>query len=172
MRNSISAKNDVPIHRIVFNEITPQAIKDAVRHPMDIDESRITSYNVCYTKLLRIVDDERGIKDPRNMIGVRLEAEVHIVTASVTSIQNVVKCVNRASLSVDEYMLHSLAAAKAVMRPEERELGSVLLDLGGGSTDVLVIRITSYNVCYTKLLRPITVGSQTSDRASPDSRDR
>ncbi len=86
-----------------------------------------------------IVDDERGIKDPRNMIGVRLEAEVHIVTASVTSIQNVVKCVNRASLSVDEYMLHSLAAAKAVMSPEERELGSVLIDLGGGSTDVLVI---------------------------------
>lgn len=86
-----------------------------------------------------IVDDERGVRDPANMIGVRLEAEVHIVTASVTSIQNVVKCVNHASLSVDEYMLHSLASAKAVMSAEERELGSILIDLGGGTTDVLVI---------------------------------
>jgi len=85
-----------------------------------------------------IVDDERGIKDPKNMIGVRLEAEVHIVTASVTSVQNLVKCVNRAELSVDEYMLHPLAAAQAVMSAEERDLGSILIDLGGGTTDVIV----------------------------------
>jgi cell division protein FtsA len=86
-----------------------------------------------------IVDEQRGIKDPRNMIGVRLEAEVHIITGSVTSVQNLVKCVNRANLSVDEYMFHSLAAVKSVMTEEERELGSILIDLGGGTTDVLVI---------------------------------
>ncbi len=86
-----------------------------------------------------IVDEQRGVKDPRNMIGVRLEAEVHIVTGSVTSVQNMVKCVNRANLAVDEYMLHALAAVRAVMTEEERELGSVLVDLGGGTTDVLVI---------------------------------
>lgn len=86
-----------------------------------------------------IVDEQRGVKDPRNMIGVRLEAEVHIITGSVTSVQNLVKCVNRASLSVDEYMFHALAAVKSVMSEEERELGSILIDLGGGTTDVLVI---------------------------------
>lgn len=86
-----------------------------------------------------IVDEQRGIKDPRNMIGVRLESEVHIITGSVTSVQNLVKCVNRASLDVDGYMFHSLAAVKAVMSEEERELGSILIDLGGGTTDVLVI---------------------------------
>lgn len=86
-----------------------------------------------------IVDEQRGVKDPRNMIGVRLEAEVHIITGSVTSVQNLVKCVNRANLSVDEYMFHSLAAVKSVMTDEERELGSILIDLGGGTTDVLVI---------------------------------
>jgi cell division protein FtsA len=86
-----------------------------------------------------IVDEQRGVRDPRNMIGVRLEAEVHIITGSVTSVQNMVKCVNRASLSVDEYMLHSLAAVKSVMTNDERELGSILIDLGGGTTDVLVM---------------------------------
>ena len=86
-----------------------------------------------------IVDEQRGVKDPRNMIGVRLEAEVHIITGSVTSVQNLVKCVNRASLTVDEYMFHSLAAIKSVMSEEERELGSILIDLGGGTTDVLII---------------------------------
>lgn len=86
-----------------------------------------------------IVDEQRGVKDPRNMIGVRLESEVHIITGSVTSVQNMVKCVNRALLAVDEYMFHALAAVKAVMTEEERELGSILIDLGGGTTDVLVM---------------------------------
>jgi cell division protein FtsA len=86
-----------------------------------------------------IVDDQRGVKDPRNMIGVRMEAEVHIITGSVTSVQNLVKCVNRASLNVDEYMYHSLAAVKSVMSEEERELGSILIDLGGGTSNVLVM---------------------------------
>ncbi len=86
-----------------------------------------------------IVDDQKGIRDPRNMIGVRLEAEVHIITGSVTSIQNMIKCVNRASLNVDEYMLHALASVKSVMTVDERELGSILIDLGGGTTDVIVL---------------------------------
>jgi cell division protein FtsA len=86
-----------------------------------------------------IVDEQRGVKDPRNMIGVRLESEVHIITGSVTSVQNMVKCVNRALLAVDEYMFHALAAVKSVMTEEERELGSILIDLGGGTTDVLVM---------------------------------
>jgi cell division protein FtsA len=86
-----------------------------------------------------IVDDQRGIKDPRNMIGVRMESEVHIITGSVTSVQNIVKCVNRASLAVDEYMYHALAAVKSVMTDDERELGSILIDIGGGTTDVVVM---------------------------------
>lgn len=86
-----------------------------------------------------IVDEQRGVKDPRNMIGVRLESEVHIITGSVTSVQNMIKCVNRSALTVDEYMLHSLASVKSVMTEEERDLGSILIDLGGGTTDVIVM---------------------------------
>lgn len=85
-----------------------------------------------------VVDDQKGVRDPRDMIGVRLEAEVHIITASVTSSQNVVKCVNRAGFKVEHLMLKGLAAAKAVTTEEERELGSILIDLGGGTTDILV----------------------------------
>lgn len=86
-----------------------------------------------------IIDGMRGFKDPIHMIGVRLEAEVHIVTASRTAIQNISSCVERAGYQLDRVMLKTLAAAQAVMLDEERELGSILIDIGGGTTDVLVI---------------------------------
>ena len=86
-----------------------------------------------------IVDDQRGIKDPRNMIGVRIEAEVHIVTGSITCVNNLVDCVKRANLQVDTSMYHGLAAVESVMTEEEQELGSVLIDIGGGTTDIVVM---------------------------------
>jgi cell division protein FtsA len=85
-----------------------------------------------------IVDDQRGIRDPLDMIGVRLEAEVHIITCSGTGAQNIAKCVQRARFTVNDLILQSLAAAQAVLTPDERELGVVLIDLGGGTTDILV----------------------------------
>jgi cell division protein FtsA len=85
-----------------------------------------------------IVDDQKGIKDPLDMIGVRLEAEVHIITCSVTGAQNLIKCVNRAGFRVNDLLLQSLAAGRSVLSPEEKELGVALIDLGGGTTDVLV----------------------------------
>jgi cell division protein FtsA len=85
-----------------------------------------------------IVDDQKGIRNPMDMIGVRLESEVHIITCSVTSAQNLVKCVNRAGFRVNGLILHSLAAGRAVLTQEEKDLGVVLIDLGGGTTDVLV----------------------------------
>lgn len=85
-----------------------------------------------------IVDDQGGIKDPIDMIGIRLESEVHIITGSVTSAQNVLKCVNRAGFKVQDIVLQSLASAEAVLSNSEKELGVLLVDLGGGTTDVLV----------------------------------
>ena len=84
------------------------------------------------------VDDQKGIRNPMDMIGVRLESEVHIITCSVTGAQNLIKCVNRAGFRVNELILQTLAASKAVLTQEEMELGVVLLDLGGGTTDALV----------------------------------
>lgn len=85
-----------------------------------------------------VVDDQGGIKDPLDMIGIRLEAEVHIITGSVTSAQNLLKCVNRAGFRVQDIVLQSLASGKAVLSKEEMELGVLLIDLGAGTTDVLM----------------------------------
>ena len=86
-----------------------------------------------------VVDGHRGIKDPFGMIGVRLESEVHIITVSVTSMQNLIRCVNRAGFELNAFLLlQVLAAGKAVLTQEEQEMGVALIDLGGGTTDVLV----------------------------------
>jgi cell division protein FtsA len=85
-----------------------------------------------------IVDQQGGIKNPVGMVGVRLEAEAHIITGAVTSAQNIVKCVNRAGFKVNDIVLEPLASSKAVLSADERELGVLLIDLGGGTTDVLV----------------------------------
>lgn len=83
-----------------------------------------------------IVDDQDGIRDPIGMSGVRLEVEVHIVTAAVTSAQNIVKSVQRAGYQVEEIILEPLASSLAVLDDDERTLGVALVDLGGGTSDI------------------------------------
>ena len=85
-----------------------------------------------------IVDNQRGIVDPIGMAGVRLEVNVHIVTAAVSSAQNLVRSSNRAGLHVEDIVLESLASAKAVLTDEEREIGVALVDLGGGTSDIAI----------------------------------
>ncbi len=85
-----------------------------------------------------IVDDHSGIQDPQGMTGVRLEADVHIVTGASTSIHNIVKCCNLAGLDVENVVLEQLASADAVLTPEELELGVALLDIGGGTSDLAI----------------------------------
>jgi cell division protein FtsA len=85
-----------------------------------------------------IVDDETGIQNPIGMAGVRLEAKIHIVTGAVTSAHNIVKCANRSGLDVCDIVLESLASGEAVLTREERELGTGLIDLGGGTTDLAI----------------------------------
>jgi len=84
------------------------------------------------------VDDQKGIRNPLDMLGIRLECEVHIITVAVTGAQNLIKCVNRAGFRVNELILQTLAAGRAVLTQEEMDLGAVLIDLGAGTTDVLV----------------------------------
>jgi len=86
-----------------------------------------------------IVDGQGGIKDPVGMSGLRLEAEVHIVTGAITSAQNLTKCIHRAGLDVKELVLQPLASSYAVLTPDEEELGVALLDIGGGTTDLAII---------------------------------
>jgi cell division protein FtsA len=85
-----------------------------------------------------IIDDQTGIKEPLGMSGIRLEAEVHIVTGAVASAQNIIKCANKAGLEVQDIVLQQLASSEACLTPEEKELGCTLIDIGGGTTDVAV----------------------------------
>ena len=85
-----------------------------------------------------VVDGQSGVQDPVGMHGFRLEVEAHIVTASSTAIQNLVKCVEGAGVEVDELVLTAIAAGGAVLSETEREMGVVLADMGAGTTDIAI----------------------------------
>jgi len=107
-----------------------------------------------------VVDGQDGIHDPLGMTASRLEANVHIVTGARTHNQNVLTCVNKAGIAVQELVLEQLAAAEAVLTTDEREMGVLLMDLGGGTTDYAVF--LEGNVVHTNVL-PVGAGHFTSD---------
>ena len=85
-----------------------------------------------------VVDGQDGVKDPVGMSGTRLEVETHIVTGSTAFLDNVVKCVRRAGLEIDTTVLEPIATGESAVLPAEKDLGVVLIDIGGGTTDVAV----------------------------------
>lgn len=114
-----------------------------------------------------MVDDQGGIKEPIGMAGVRLEAKVHIVTGAVSAAQNIIRCALRSGLKVNDLVLQQMAAAEAVLSPDEKELGVALVDIGGGTTDIAVfsegaIQYTSViSVGGEQLTNDIAVGLRT-----------
>jgi len=109
-----------------------------------------------------IVDEQDGIYDPLGMSGVRLEANVHLVTGAVASAQNIVKCANRNGLTVSELVLQPLASSESTLESDERELGVALVDIGGGTTDIAILQGGS--IRYTSVL-PLGGNHLTSDIA-------
>ena len=97
-----------------------------------------------------IVDDQDGIRDPVGIAGVRLEVKVHIVTGSISSEQNIIKCCKLAGLVVDELILNQLASSEAVLTAEEKEIGVALVDIGGGTGDIAVF--SGGSIKYTSIL--------------------
>ena len=85
-----------------------------------------------------IIDAQEGIRDPVGMSGVRLEAKVHIITGADSAAQNIVKCVQRCGLEVDDIVLEQLASSYAVLTEDEKDLGVCMVDIGGGTTDIAV----------------------------------
>jgi len=114
-----------------------------------------------------IVDDQDGIKDPVGMSGVRLEGRVHIVTGAITSAQNIIKCANRAGLDVDDIVLEQLGSSEAVLTPEEKEMGAAIIDIGGGTTDLVIfsngsIKHTAvFSMAGNHITNDISVGLRT-----------
>jgi cell division protein FtsA len=85
-----------------------------------------------------VIDGQEGIREPVGMSGVRLEAKVHMVTGAESAAQNIVKCVQRCGLEVDDIVLEQLASSYSVLTEDEKELGSCIVDIGGGTTDIAV----------------------------------
>lgn len=107
-----------------------------------------------------VVDGQDGIHDPLGMTAARLEANVHIVTGARTHNQNVLTCVNKAGIAVQELVLEQLAAGEGVLTQDEREMGVLLMDIGAGTTDYAVF--LEGNVVHTNVL-PVGAGHFTSD---------
>ena len=87
-----------------------------------------------------IIDKQEGIREPIGMSGVRLESRVHMVTGAVSAAQNIIKCVRRCGLEVDDVILEQLASSEAVLIEDEKDLGVCLVDVGGGTTDIAVFK--------------------------------
>ena len=117
-----------------------------------------------------IVDSQDGIKTPLGMAGIRLEAKVHIVTAAVTSAQNIVRCVNKAGLGVRDIVLEQLASSESVLSSDEKELGVAMIDIGGGTSDLAIfyqesIKHTSVlTIAGTQMTNDIAIGLRTPNQ--------
>lgn len=109
-----------------------------------------------------VIDQQEGIREPVGMSGVRLEARVHLVIGSVSAAQNIIKCIRRCELEVDDIILEQLASSYAVLSEDEKELGICLVDIGGGTTDIAVF--TEGAIRHTAVI-PIAGDQVTSDIA-------
>jgi len=109
-----------------------------------------------------IIDKQEGIRQPIGMHGVRLEAKVHIVTGAVSAAQNIIKCVRRCGLEVDDIILEQLASSMAVLTEDEKDLGVCMVDIGGGTTDISVF--TEGAIRHTAVI-PIAGDQVTNDIA-------
>ena len=109
-----------------------------------------------------IIDNQEGIKEPVGMSGVRLEAKVHLVSGAVSAAQNIIKCVKRCGLDVDDVILEQLASSHSVLTEDEKELGVCLVDIGGGTTDIAVF--TEGAIRHTAVI-PIAGDQVTNDIA-------
>ena len=109
-----------------------------------------------------IIDAQESIREPVGMSGVRLEAKVHMVTGAVSAAQNIIKCVRRCGLEVDDIILEQLASSHSVLTDDEKELGVCLVDIGGGTTDIAVF--TEGAIRHTAVI-PIAGDQVTNDIA-------
>ncbi len=109
-----------------------------------------------------VIDKQDGVREPIGMCGVRLEAKIHVVTGAVSAAQNIIKCVRRCGLEVDEIILEQLASSTSALTEDEKELGVCLVDVGGGTTDICVY--TEGAIRHTAVI-PIAGDQVTNDIA-------
>jgi len=126
---AISVKNEHEVTDVDFTRVLE--IARTVELPNDREILHVLTQEF-------IVDDMAGIKDPRGMTGIRLDARVHVVTNDVPGARNLQRCVEKADLDMECFVLSPLASAEAVLTPEEREVGVALMDFGGGTVEMVI----------------------------------
>jgi len=166
-----------------FNSNGMVAIKDKEVTPMDIERVIETARAMpipADQEILHIltqefiIDDQDGIREPIGMSGFRLEVKVHIVTGAVSAAQNIVKCVRRCGLEVNDLVLQPLASSYAVLSEDEKDLGICLIDIGGGTTDLAIwtqgaIRHTSViPIAGDQITNDIAMALRTPTREAED----
>jgi len=138
----IEARNEIGMIAIKDAEVKPSHVKrvieqaQAIAIPADREVVHVIPQEY-------EIDGQDGISHPVGMSGVRLIAKVHIVTAAVTSAQNIIKCCNKAGLNVIDIVLQPLASSEAALAPDEKQLGVALVDIGGGTTDLAIFEAGS-----------------------------
>ncbi|MDA0983022.1 MAG: cell division protein FtsA [Proteobacteria bacterium] len=154
-----------------FNSTGMVAVKDREVSAIDVERAVHTARAVNIPTdqqilhVLRqefIIDGQEDVREPVGMSGVRLEVKVHIVTGAVSAAQNIVKCVRRCGLEVDDLILQPLASARAVLSGDEKDLGVCLVDIGGGTTDLAIF--TGGAIRHTAVI-PIAGDQITNDIA-------
>jgi cell division protein FtsA len=154
-----------------FNSTGMVAVKDREVSALDVERAVDTARAVNIPTdqqilhVLRqefIIDGQEDVREPVGMSGVRLEVKVHIVTGAVSAAQNIVKCVRRCGLEVDDLILQPLASARAVLSADEKDLGVCLVDIGGGTTDLAIF--TGGAIRHTAVI-PIAGDQITNDIA-------
>ncbi len=109
-----------------------------------------------------IIDNQEGVREPIGMSGVRLEVKIHVITAAVFAVQNIIKCVRRCGLEINDVVLEQVASSEAVLSEDEQELGVAMVDIGGGTSDIAVYAQGS--LCHTAVL-PVGGDQITNDIA-------
>lgn len=109
-----------------------------------------------------VIDNQEGVREPRGMSGVRLEAKVHLVTCAMNAVQNIDKCIRRCGLEVEDIILEQLASSYSVLTEDEKELGVCMVDVGGGTTDIAIF--TEGAIRHTAVI-PIAGDQVTNDIA-------
>ena len=135
--NHVKGQNSLGIVSIKGREVDEDDVQRAIEAsraiavPVDREIMHILPQNY-------VVDGQDGIKDPKGMSGVRLEAKVHIVTASSSAIQNIIKSVSRVGLDIDDIVMEQLAASEALLSSDEKDLGVAVIDIGGANTGISI----------------------------------
>jgi cell division protein FtsA len=132
---------------------------DRVVRPIDLKRVLISAQSIktpSDRRLLHViprgyaVDGQAGVQNPVGMHGFRLDVETHVITAAVTSVQNLVKCIRNLGIEIEDLILEPLASSEAVLSDDERQVGVIMADIGGGTTDVAIFREGS--IWHTSIL--------------------